>query len=214
MTPPPLADTATPETLERVEQELAKEFAGIFSPQTVAEFVLESASLFPQPEISAYLPGLVQRYARDLLAALAQSSGAVAKPYPEVLFVCVKNAARSQMAAALLRHHGQGRMNARCAGTSPASEIQEGVGAVMLERGISMDDAFPKPLHHTLVEAADVVVTLGCGDACPILPGRTYEDWALPDPTHFPLERLRGLRDDIEQRVLGLVDRLSRAPSD
>lgn len=201
-----------PEALERVKQELSTEFAGVFSPQTIDEFVLEAVSSFAQPEISAYLPELVKRYARDLLAALAQTSGAVAKSHPEVLFVCVKNVARSQMAAAFLRHHGGGRMNARCAGTSPASEIQRGVSTVMEERGLGLGDAFPKPLHPTLIQAANVIVTLGCGDACPILPGRTYEDWALPDPTDFSLEELRALRDDIERRVLVLVGRLRREP--
>jgi arsenate reductase len=207
-------DERTPDALAPVKHRLSREFAGIFSEQTVREFVGESATMFAQPEISAYLPEVVERYARDLLSALAQSSGAIAKLYPEVLFVCVKNAARSQMAAAFLRLHGQGRLNARCAGTSPASDIQHEVRTVMQERNVALDDAFPKPLHRTLVEAADVIVTLGCGDACPILPGRTYEDWALPDPSDFSLEEMRALRDDIESRVLALVERLRKTPSD
>jgi arsenate reductase (thioredoxin) len=192
-----------------VQEELAKEFDGTFSRETVDQFVEESAVLFAHPTIVQYLPSMVQRYARDLLRAVAQTNGAIPKRYPEVLFVCVMNAARSQMAAALLEHRSGGRVHARCAGTRPAHDIQSGVPAVMAEIGITLDDAYPKPLHPRLVEAADFVITLGCGDACPVLPGRTYEDWDLPDPKGMSQDGLRSIRDELDQRVQSLLVRIS-----
>ena len=131
---------------------------------------------------------------------------------PEVLFVCVHNAGRSQMAAALLDHHAQGRVAIRSAGSTPADEINPAVVAAMNELGIDLAKEFPKPLTTDAVEAADVVVTMGCGDACPIFPGKTYLDWELPDPAGKPIEEVRSLREEIDRRVQGLLDDLvSRA---
>lgn len=203
------ADGDSADSLQNVRDELGAEFSGIFSPETVTQFVDESAALFDSPGIDAFLPHLVRRYARDLLHSLARSSGFVPKVCPEVLFVCVHNAGRSQMAAALLEHHSKRHpINVRCAGTQPASELYTGVKEVMAEIDVYLTAAFPKPLHRQLVEAADVVITMGCGDACPILPGRVYENWNLPDPTGMSLDQLRQLRDDIDSRVRALIDRL------
>jgi protein-tyrosine-phosphatase len=127
---------------------------------------------------------------------------------PEVLFVCVHNAGRSQMAAALLDHRARGRVHVRSAGSTPASEINPAVVAAMEEVGLDLSREFPKPLTDDAVEAADVVVTMGCGDACPILPGKRYLDWDLPDPSGRPIEEIRPIRDDIDRRVRALLAEL------
>ena len=129
---------------------------------------------------------------------------------PEVLFVCVHNAGRSQMAAALLDHPAQGRVHVRSAGSGPADEINPAVRAVMDEIGIDLSKAFPKKLTTDAVEAADVVITMGCGDACPIFPGKTYLDWELADPAGRGVEAVRPIRDEIEKRVRGLVERIDQ----
>jgi arsenate reductase len=127
---------------------------------------------------------------------------------PEVLFVCVHNAGRSQMAAALLERHGAGRISVRSAGTEPADELNPAVVEAMREVGIDLDGRRPRRLADEDVREADVVVTMGCGDACPVYPGKRYEDWALDDPAGKSLEEVRPIRDEIERRVRELVSRL------
>ncbi len=132
---------------------------------------------------------------------------------PEVLFVCVHNAGRSQMAAALLDHHAHGRVQVRSAGSAPADEINPAVRAAMDEIGIELSTAFPKKLTTDAVEAADVVITMGCGDACPVFPGKRYLDWQLTDPAGRGVEAVRPIRDDIDARVRGLLDELGVTPT-
>ena len=127
---------------------------------------------------------------------------------PEVLFVCVHNAGRSQMAAALLDHHAQGRVHVRSAGSTPAHQIHPQVVQAMEEVGLDLSREFPKPLTTDAVEAADVVVTMGCGDACPVFPGKRYLDWDLADPSGKSPAEVRGIRDDIDRRVRALLDEL------
>jgi arsenate reductase len=127
---------------------------------------------------------------------------------PEVLFVCVHNAGRSQMAAALLHHYAQGRVRVRSAGSTPADEINPQVVQAMDELGLDLRRAFPKPLTGEAVEAADVVVTMGCGDACPVFPGTRYLDWDLTDPSGLPVEEIRPIRDEIDRRVRALLAEL------
>jgi arsenate reductase (thioredoxin) len=127
---------------------------------------------------------------------------------PEVLFVCVHNAGRSQMAAGLLAHHAHGRVVVRSAGSTPADEINPAVIEAMSELGIDLATAFPKPITDDLVWASDVVVTMGCGDACPIYPGKRYEDWDLEDPAGKDVEAVREIRDEIERRVRSLLSEL------
>ena len=124
---------------------------------------------------------------------------------PEVLFVCVHNAGRSQMAAALLAHHAAGRVVVRSAGSAPAETVNPAVVEVMAELGIDVSAAVPKKLLTEDVEASDVVVTMGCGDACPIYPGKRYEDWALADPAGKGADEVRAVRDDIDRRVRALL---------
>jgi len=125
-----------------------------------------------------------------------------------VLFVCVHNAGRSQMAAALLDHYAAGRVQVRSAGSTPSGEINPGVIAVMGEVGLDLSTEFPKPLSTEVVEAADVVVTMGCGDACPIFPGKRYLDWELPDPSGMAIEDIRPIRDRIDALVRELLGSL------
>ena len=131
---------------------------------------------------------------------------------PEVLFVCVHNAGRSQMAAGLLAKHGAGRVNVRSAGSAPAEEINPVAVEAMAEVDIDISQEFPKPLGDESVRAADVVITMGCGDACPIFPGKRYEDWELEDPAGKDLATVRRIRDEIERRVVALLGEIA-APS-
>ena len=133
------------------------------------------------------------------------------RPLPEVLFVCVHNAGRSQMAAALLRHHGEGRVVVRSAGSAPGERVNPAVVEVLAEWGIDVAGETPRRLHDDDVRAADVVVTMGCGDACPVYPGRRYLDWALPDPAGKPVEEVRPIRDEIDRRVRELLAELAGA---
>jgi len=132
------------------------------------------------------------------------------KHVPEVLFVCVHNAGRSQMAAALLDHRAEGRVRVRSAGSDPADRINPAVAESMLELGIDISKEFPKPLTDEAVRAADVVITMGCGDACPIYLGKRYLDWELDDPAGKSVEAVRPIRDEIDRRVRVLIDELSR----
>ena len=127
---------------------------------------------------------------------------------PEVLFVCVHNAGRSQMAAGLVKLRSQGRIHVRSAGSTPAEQINPNAVAALVELGVDMSDEFPKPLTDEVVRAADVVITMGCGDAGPIYPGKRYEDWELDDPAGRDLETVRRIRDQIDERVRTLISDL------
>jgi protein-tyrosine-phosphatase len=129
-------------------------------------------------------------------------------PTPEVLFVCVHNAGRSQMAAALLERHAAGRIRVRSAGSTPANEVNPSVVDAMAEVGIDISSERPKGLTDDAVREADVVITMGCGDACPVFPGKRYLDWELPDPSGKGIEEVRPIRDEIDRRVLSLVEEL------
>ena len=133
------------------------------------------------------------------------------KEVPEVLFVCVHNAGRSQMAAALLDHHARGKVHVRSAGSMPADRLDPAVVEALAEVGLDVGKEFPKPLSDDVVRAADVVITMGCGDACPIYPGKKYEDWELDDPAGKDLSVVRRIRDEIDARVRALIDQLAPA---
>jgi arsenate reductase len=165
-------------------------------------------SLDEPGSIDTHVAVLAERFARERMRAAAQTKGAIVKDVPEVLFVCVHNAGRSQMAAALLDHHAEGRVHVRSAGSAPANEINPAVVQAMDEIGLDLSKEFPKPLTTDVVEAADVVVTMGCGDACPVFPGKRYLDWELPDPAGKTLEEVRPIRDEIDRRVRQLLDEL------
>ena len=152
---------------------------------------------------------LAYRFARERLKALGQADGLIVKEQPEVLFVCVHNAGRSQMAAGLVTLRSEGRIHVRSAGSAPGETINPLVVEAMAELGIDLAEAFPKPLTDEVVRAADVVITMGCGDACPIYPGKRYEDWVLDDPAEAEsLESVRAIRDDVDERVRILIAEL------
>ncbi|HEU0057276.1 MAG TPA: arsenate reductase ArsC [Gaiella sp.] len=130
------------------------------------------------------------------------------KEIPEVLFVCVHNAGRSQMAAGLVKLRSDGRIHVRSAGSDPGEAINPAVVEAMDEVGVDMSEEFPKPLTDEVVRAADVVITMGCGDACPIYPGKQYEDWTLDDPAGQDIETVRRIRDQIDARVQTLISAL------
>jgi arsenate reductase (thioredoxin) len=193
-------------------EELTTEFAGIFSPETVEATVVECyQQLAETATIPNFLPTLTARFARDRLRATAQVEGKIVSPVPEVLFVCVHNAGRSQMAAALLDHHTQGKVHVLSAGSQPASTLNPAVVEAMSEVGLDISKEFPKPLTDDVVRAADVVVTMGCGDACPLYPGKRYLDWELEDPEGKSLETVRRVRDEIDEHVRTLIGELAVA---
>jgi len=199
--------------LDRSIDKLADEFRGVFSPESVAHLAKDSsARLARRATIDAYLPLLAYRFARQRLQALAQAQGLAPKEQPEVLFVCVQNAGRSQMAALLTTHLSGGAVSVRSAGSAPGDQVLPVVAEAMTELGLDLADAFPKPLTDEVVRAADVVVTMGCGDACPLYPGTRYLDWEVADPAGRPLEAVRRIRGDIARRVEELVAEL-RAPA-
>jgi protein-tyrosine-phosphatase len=139
------------------------------------------------------------------LTALAQAKGALPRDVPEVLFVCEQNAGRSQMAAALTDQLSQGRVHVRSAGSMPASKLNPAVVQAMQEIGLDVGQAFPKPLTDDVVQAADVVITMGCGDACPLYPGKQYLDWELDDPETLSIDEVRRVRDEIRDHVDALL---------
>ena len=197
------------ELLAHIAEGLAVDFGGVFSVETVERFVNESFSqLGETAKIATFLPVLTERFARERLGALAQVQGVVVSDVPEVLFVCVHNAGRSQMAAGLLDHYAHGRVHVRSAGSAPVDEINPAVVTVMEEVGVDLTKEFPKPLTDEVARAADVIVTMGCGDACPLYPGKRYLDWQLDDPAGQGVEDVRTIRDDIDQRVRALLAEL------
>ena len=201
-------DPVTRTHVEKAAAALEDEFAGTFSTETIARYIAESTDLLAGGSITVFVPVLAHRFARERLKALAQAEGLVAKDQPEVLFVCVHNSGRSQMAAGLVRMRSQGRIHVRSAGSDPGEQINPAVVEVMGELGVDLSEAFPKPLTDEFVKAADVVITMGCGDACPIYPGKKYADWKLDDPAGQDVETVRRIRDELDAHVQGLIDEL------
>jgi arsenate reductase len=205
---PEILDPITQHHINQAADRLADEFAGIFSQETIARYMAESTDLLGEARINVFVPVLAHRFCRERLRALAQAEGIVSKDQLEVLFVCVHNAGRSQMAAGLVKLRSQGRIHVRSAGSAPAEEINPAVIEAMSELGADMSEEFPKPLTDEVVKAADVVITMGCGDACPIYPGKKYEDWELDDPAGQDVAAVRVIRDEIDRRVQVLIGEL------
>lgn len=192
-----------------VTRRLQEEYNGMFSAETIAATLRDSYDrLADRATVTTFLPMLAERFARERLRATARAEGIAERVIPEVLFVCVHNAGRSQMAAALLDHHAQGRVSVRSAGSEPSDRINPAVFEAMREVGIELSGAYPKPLTDEVVRAADVVITMGCGDACPIYPGKRYRDWQLADPQGKDIAAVRAIRDDIDRRVRELIQEL------
>jgi len=188
--------------------ELSEEFRGVFSRETVARYV-ESAyeDVGDRPTVGPnFLPVIIARFAREQLWAAAQSDGRVEKALPEVLFVCERNAGRSQMAAAFAHHLSNGWVGVRSAGSHPGEQVDPVVVDAMCELGVDVRLEFPKPLTDDVLRAADIVVTLGCGDACPVYPGKRYQDWPVADPAGQSLEAVRRIRYELYHRVWDLLE--------
>jgi arsenate reductase (thioredoxin) len=169
----------------------------------------ESLQALGGARLKDFVPLFVHRFARKRLRALGQVEGMISNDVPEVLFVCVQNAGRSQMAAALLDHYAEGRVHVRSAGSAPADEVNPAVVTAMAEIGLDISKEFPKPMTDEVIHAADAIVTMGCGDACPIYPSKRYEDWQVEDPADTDLDGVRRIRDNIGARVRRLLTELT-----
>jgi arsenate reductase len=194
---------------------LQRKFEGVFSKETIERFLNSSYDQFATAStVPNFLPLLAERFAAQRLTALARVEGKGDDGQPIVLFLCVHNAGRSQMAMGFFQHLAGDRAVAWSGGSEPGSEVNAAAVAAMRERGIDISGEFPKPWTEEVVRAADVVVTMGCGDACPVYPGKKYLDWELDDPAGRSVEDIRPIRDEIERRVRGLLASLDvLAPS-
>ena len=185
---------------------LEAEFADTFGTETIERFLHTSYDQFAgRATVPNFLPLLAERFARQRLHALARVEGKISDGKPTVLFLCTHNAGRSQMALGFFTHLADDRAVAWSGGSEPGNEINPAAIAAMAEVGIDITGEYPKPWTDEIVAAADVVITMGCGDTCPVFPGKRYENWELPDPAGQGLEAVRPIRDDIEHRVRHLL---------
>ena len=199
----------SPALLDRIAADLALRFRGVFSLETIAAVLRESYALLADRSPNLHnRTSLAARFAGDRLRALAEVEGLRAADVPEVLFVCVQNAGRSQLASAILRALVGDRVRVTTAGSKPAATVNPMVIAALDEIGVPLAGEYPKPLTDEVVRAADFVVTMGCGDACPVYPGRRYLDWELADPVGLSMDAVRAIRDEIDLRVRALLTEL------
>lgn len=195
--------------IEAAVDRLVPEFDDFFNAESIARCLRESYDqLLGASSVSRFVPVLAERFARERLQALARAEGLHADGKPAVLFLCVHNTGRSQMALGLFRHHAAGRAVAWSGGSSPAGAVSSVVIEAMAEKGIEISGEFPKPWTDEVVRAADVVITMGCGEACPLYPGKRYEEWHLADPDEADPAGVRRIRDDVERHVLHLLEEL------
>ena len=192
-----------------VAERLHALFKGQLNLETIEKFVFESYDLLDaKSEVKTYLPSLAERFTRDRLRALIKSNNPDESSVLDVLFVCVHNSGRSQMAAGFMSKFGGDQVFVRSAGSAPKESISLEVIEAMAEVGIDITQEFPKPLTDEVVRASDAVITMGCGDACPIYPGKRYEDWVLDDPAGQGIEGVRVIRDEIKKRIEVLLSEL------
>jgi arsenate reductase len=196
--------------LSRAVDRLTTEFGDSFGRGDM-ESLVENAyeQLASSARMSAFVPLLAERFARQRLQAMLREQDTSPTKTPAVLFLCVHNAGRSQMALGWFTHLAAGRAVAWSGGSEPGSEINPAAIAAMAEVGIDITGEFPKPWTDEIVRAADVVITMGCGDECPFYPGKRYEDWALEDPAGRGVEVVRPIRDEIRERVTELLKSLA-----
>lgn len=195
---------------------LADEFDGIFGTETIERFLHSSFDQFAtNAKIIKFLPMMAERFAKQRLQALAKVEGLHDDGKPTVLFLCVHNAGRSQMAMGFFTDLAGDQAVAWSGGSEPGIEVNPAAIAAMAERGIDISGEFPKPWTDETVRAADVVITMGCGDACPVFPGKRYEEWVLDDPAGLDIAAVRPVRDEIERRVRVLLEelQLQRSPA-
>lgn len=195
--------------LKTAATRLSGNFAGIFGAETIERFLTSSYEQFAnRATVANFLPLLAERFAKQRLTALAKVEGKVSDGKPVVLFLCTHNAGRSQMALGFFTHHADDAAIAWSGGSEPGIEVNPAAVAAMTEVGIDISGEYPKPWTDEIVRAADVVITMGCGDACPIFPGKQYEEWTLDDPAGQGIDAVRPIRDEIERRVLALLAEL------
>lgn len=188
---------------------LRHQFEGQLNVETIERFLSDSVdTLTDRAKSTMWIPLLAERFARDRLRALVRLDGENTDLDPSVLFLCVHNAGRSQMAAGWMRHLAGDQVEVFSGGSEPADEVNKVAVEAMAEKGIDISGEIPQPWADEIVRAADVVVTMGCGDACPVFPGKRYVDWELDDPSGQPIEVVRRIRDDLEGRVRGLLAEL------
>ena len=207
----PLADVPieTRSLIRSVAHRLQEEFAGIFGTETIQRFMADSYESLSRAKLKGFVPLFVERFTRDRLRALARVEGRITTDIPMVVFLCIQNAGRSQMAAGWMKHLGRDNVEIYSGGSDPASVINPSAVEAMQEIGIDISREFPKPWTDEVVRAADVIVTMGCGDACPVFPGKRYLDWEVADPAGLSIEGVRPIRDDIGARVRSLMAELS-----
>ena len=195
--------------VRQAAERLRRQFEGQMNFETIERFLTDSVdSLTERAKSTMWIPLLAERFARDRLRALVRLDSEVTDLNPSVLFLCVHNAGRSQMAAGWMRHLAGDRVEVFSGGSEPAEEVNKVAVEAMSEKGIDISGEIPQPWADEIVRAADVVVTMGCGDACPVFPGKRYVDWELDDPSGQPIEVVRAIRDDLEARVQGLLAEL------
>lgn len=195
--------------LKSAAARLAHEFDGIYNAETIERFLHSSYDQFAKDAtVFSYLPLMAERFARQRLNALSRIEGRATDGKPVVLFLCVHNAGRSQMALGFFTKYAGGRAVAWSGGSDPSHQINQAAIDAMAEQGIDITEEFPKPWTDEVVRAADVIITMGCGDACPIFPGKRYEEWTLDDPAGKGIAEVRPIRDEIEKRVLNLLGQL------
>jgi arsenate reductase (thioredoxin) len=199
--------------LKTAATRLHTDFGEHFGVETIERFLHSSYDQFAgRATVPNFLPLLAERWARQRLTALARVEGKITDTTPTVLFLCTHNAGRSQMALGFFNHLAGGQAVAWSGGSEPGTEINPAAIAAMAEVGIDITREFPKPWTEEIVKASDVIVTMGCGDACPVFPGHRYEEWILPDPNGQSIDAVRPIRDDIEQRVRHLLTELNVTP--
>lgn len=205
-TPTPTAPT-TEEILQRRQtaERLHRRVEGIFSLETIDRYLGEAMDRMSGAKVTTWLGVLAERIVGDQLRALAKIEHLITSDKPHVVFLCVHNAGRSQMAAGWLQHLAGDGAEVFSGGSDPASAVNPAAVEAMREVGIDIAGELPQPWTDEVVQAADVVITMGCGDACPIFPGTRYEDWVVTDPAGRPVEEVRAIRDDIRARVEGLM---------
>ena len=188
--------------------DLQEEFRGMFGVETIELYLASSLLALQAARIKSFVPLFSERFARQRLRALARVEGKMSGGVPSVVFLCVHNAGRSQMAAGWATALGGDRIEVFSGGSDPASEINRAAIEAMAEVGIDIANEFPKPWTNEVIQGADAVVTMGCGDACPIFPGKRYEDWEVADPADLEVAEVRVIRDDIEERVKRLLQQM------
>jgi arsenate reductase (thioredoxin) len=212
-TPPADLSPAEMQSIKQSAAALERRWKGRMNRETIERFMTESLELIlPNARIRTWVPVIVERLTDARLRALVRLESDSTDLSPSVLFLCVHNAGRSQMAAGFMRALAGERVDVFSGGSEPAAQLNQAVVAAMAERGVDISSELPQPWADEVVRAADVIVTMGCGDACPVFPGKRYIDWELDDPAGRTVEEVRPIRDEIERRVRALLGELGVEP--